>query len=213
MTKRFYSIIIVFLLGTHLYAITPIKERPVLNIQTTKGDIVIRLLPDEAPITCKNFMSYVSNGFYNKTIVHRIIDGFIIQAGGFDTNYKEKKHKNPIINESRTSPSNLNGTVAMALTTDKNSAASQFFFNLADNTDLDYTTAKNRGYTVFAEVIEGHKTLNRIQKIRTKRINIYSERHKRNVPLYNFPETDVVIKKIIILRNKLSTKTLSKSTK
>ena len=190
-----------FLLTIH--AETPIEKRPLIQIQTSKGDIIIRLFPDEAPITCKNFITYVNDNYYDNTLVHRIIDGFLIQAGGFDTKYKPKKTRAPIKNESRTGKSNVKGTVSMALKLDKNSASSQFFFNLADNTDLDYTTKKGRGYTVFAEVIQGYDTLSKISKVRTRKITIYSKLHKRNVPLYDFPEEDIIIKSIKILRSKI----------
>ncbi len=179
---------------------TPIEHRPIVEIQTSLGNIVIRLFPDEAPLTCKNFLSYVNNGFYNNTLIHRIIDGFIIQAGGFSPGYISKKTKKPIRNESRLGLSNLKGTVSMALTTDKNSAASQFFFNLADNIDLNYTTKKGIGYTVFAEVIDGTKTLEKIRKSRTRQISIYSTLYKRKVPIYEAPEKEILIKKVHVLR-------------
>tara|TARA_B100000131_G_scaffold203694_1_gene195605 strand:- start:18 stop:545 length:528 start_codon:yes stop_codon:yes gene_type:complete len=165
------------------------------------GTIIIRLFPDEAPNTCKNFLSYVNEGYYNNTIFHRVIDGFIIQGGGFNKDLKAKKTKEPIRNESRQGLSNIKGTVSMALTIDNNSAASQFFFNLANNKDLDYTTQKGKGYTVFAEVIDGERVLEKIQKVRTRRIMYYSELYKRNVPLHDVPEETIILTKATVLRN------------
>ena len=183
-------------------SITPIEKRPIIQFETSMGDIVIRLFPDEAPLTCKNFLSYVNDKFYDNTIIHRIIDGFIIQGGGFSPNYVAKPFKKAIRNESRLGLSNLKHTVAMALTTDQNSAASQFFFNLADNTDLDYSTKKGSGYTVFAEVIDGHKTLEKIQKIRTRKISIHSPLYNTKVPIYEAPEIEILIKSVRVLRKK-----------
>ena len=179
---------------------TKINERTVVQIQTNYGDIIIRLFPDEAPLTCENFLSYVNSGFYNNTLFHRIIDGFLIQGGGFTTNYIAKPSQKPIKNESRGGLSNTTYTVSMALTTDRNSAASQFFINLANNTDLDYTTSKKLGYTVFAEVIDGKDVIDKIKKLRTRRLIVYSELYKRDVPLYDVPEQEVIIKNVSILR-------------
>lgn len=190
----------VWLITCSCYARTALTERPLVHIQTSMGDIIIRLFPDEATTTCENFLMYVRNNFYDNTLIHRVIDGFIIQGGGFVKDYIPKKTKKPIKSEARGGLKNKKWTVAMALTTDKNSAASQFFINLADNPDLDYTTKRKKGFTVFAEVIEGIDTLNKIKIIRTKTLDIYSDMYKRNVPLYNVPEKDIIIKKASILR-------------
>ncbi len=200
MKFKILTSVIIFFLSISIIAKTALDKRPLVQIKTSKGDIVIRLFPDEAPKTCENFLAYVNDSFYDNTIIHRVIDGFLIQAGGFDKNYDPKKTRAPIKNESITAKSNLKGTVSMALKLDKDSASSQFFFNLSDNTDLDYTTKKARGHTVFAEVIQGYETLTKISKVRTRRITIFSELYKRNVPLYDFPEEDILIKKIKVLR-------------
>ncbi|MBA95572.1 MAG: hypothetical protein CMP21_07625 [Rickettsiales bacterium] len=184
-----------------LWSITTIDNRAIVQLETSMGTIIIRLFPDEAPNTCKNFLSYVNEGYYNNTIFHRVIDGFIIQGGGFNKDLKAKKTKEPIRNESRQGLSNIKGTVSMALTIDNNSAASQFFFNLANNKDLDYTTQKGKGYTVFAEVIDGERVLEKIQKVRTRRVMYYSELYKRNVPLHDVPEEAIILTKATVLRN------------
>ena len=174
------TLIMIITITSTLWSITTIDNRAIVQLKTSMGTIIIRLFPDEAPNTCKNFLSYVNEGYYNNTIFHRVIDGFIIQGGGFNKDLKAKKTKEPIRNESRQGLSNIKGTVSMALTIDNNSAASQFFFNLANNKDLDYTTQKGKGYTVFAEVIDGERVLEKIQKVRTRRVMYYSELYKRS---------------------------------
>jgi len=197
----FFSIILTMILSVHCLAITPIDSRPIVQIETSMGIVIIRLFPDEAPITCENFLSYVNEGFYDNTIFHRVIDGFIVQGGGFTTDLKPKNSKEPIKNESQQGLSNIKGTVAMALTIDNNSASSQFFFNMANNTDLNYTTKKGKGYTVFAEIIDGFDIVEKIQKIRTTRIMFYSDIYKRNIPLHDVPEDTILLKTATVLRN------------
>lgn len=179
---------------------TPIENRPIVEISTSMGSIIIRLFPDKAPLSCKNFLQYVEEQFYDETLIHRVIDGFLIQGGGFSQHYVPKLSRKPIKNESFQGIPNTKGTVAMALTTDINSAASQFFINLVDNPELNYSTSKRRGYTVFAEVINGEKTLHEIKRVRTRRITIYSELYKRTVPLFDTPEIDIIIEKVRRLR-------------
>ena len=195
------TLIMTITITSTLWSITTIDNRAIVQLETSMGTIIIRLFPDEAPNTCKNFLSYVNEGYYNNTIFHRVIDGFIIQGGGFNKDLKAKKTKEPIRNESRQGLSNIKGTVSMALTIDNNSAASQFFFNLANNKDLDYTTQKGKGYTVFAEVIDGERVLEKIQKVRTRRVMYYSELYKRNVPLHDVPEEAIILTKATVLRN------------
>ena len=195
------TLIMTITITSTLWSITTIDNRAIVQLKTSMGTIIIRLFPDEAPNTCKNFLSYVNEGYYNNTIFHRVIDGFIIQGGGFNKDLKAKKTKEPIRNESRQGLSNIKGTVSMALTIDNNSAASQFFFNLANNKDLDYTTQKGKGYTVFAEVIDGERVLEKIQKVRTRRVMYYSELYKRNVPLHDVPEEAIILTKATVLRN------------
>jgi len=195
------SLLTVLFLTGITCAITPIDQRPIVQLDTSFGTIIIRLFPDEAPKTCENFLSYVNEGYYDNTIFHRVIDGFVIQGGGFTQDLKPKNSKTPIRNESRQGLSNIKGTISMALTIDNNSASSQFFFNLADNTDLNYTTKRGKGYTVFAELIDGQRVIEKIQKVKTSRIMIYSDVYKRNVPLHDVPEETIIIKKASILRN------------
>jgi len=199
--KAILSFALILLSVSYAIATTPISERPLVLLDTSYGAITLRLHVDEAPLTCENFLHYVRDGFYNNTLFHKVVDGFIVQGGGFEQNFKAKPYRKPIRNESRNGLLNKRGTVAMALTTDVNSAASQFFINVADNTDLDYSTRKGRGFTVFAEVIDGMPVVDKIKKVRTKRVSIYSDLYDRYVPMYNVPEFDILIKEAKILRD------------
>ena len=137
-----------------------------VNIETTAGSFVIQLYPDKAPITVANFKQYVKEGFYDNTIFHRIIAGFMVQGGGMDTNGNQKATHAPIKLESNNGLSNTIGTVAMARTSDDNSATSQFFINVADNNFLDYGVRDN-GYAVFGKVISGMDVVTKISKVKT----------------------------------------------
>ena len=129
-------------------------ENPQVLMKTTDGDITIELFADKAPITVENFLRYADDGHYDDTVFHRVISNFMIQAGGFDTELKEKETRDPIVNESRNKLHNTRGTLAMARTSDPDSAAAQFFINQRSNLQLDWSGGKD-GYTVFGEVIDG----------------------------------------------------------
>ena len=176
------------------------KKSPIVKIETTMGDIFIKLNCDKVQLTCQNFISYVEDKFYDKTIFHRVIDGFIIQGGGFDTNMLAKKTKKPIKNEATNSKSNKRGTIAMALTNKRNSVQTQFFININDNEDLDYNNKNYVGYTVFGEIFEGLPVIDRIKKVETHTISYYSEIYKRKIPMNHVPIQPIIIKKIRILR-------------
>ena len=149
---------------------------------TNKGNIKIKLYPEKAPITFKNFLSYVDTGFYNDTIFHRIIPGFVIQGGGFSKEIGRKKTLPPIKNEADNGLKNLRGTLSMARTNVVNSATSQFFINLKDNDFLDHGT-RDFGYAVFAEVIEGMEVVDKIASTGTT-----------NSPMPDIPVEQVIIK-------------------
>lgn len=123
-------------------------------METSHGDIEIELLHEEAPISAENFLKYVDAGFYDGTIIHRVVPGFVVQGGGFTAEMKEKETNPPITNEADNGRKNLRGTLSMARTTDKDSATSQFFINLADNAVLDHGV-RDFGYAVFARVVAG----------------------------------------------------------
>lgn len=182
---------------------TPNKalHRPIVKLETSKGDIIIRLYPEKTPLAVENFLQYVKDGYYNNTIFNRVIDGFIIQGGGFEPGFKAKKTREPIKNESDLGLPNKRGTVGLALTTDSNSATSQFYINLVNNPKLDYDTGKKKhGYTAFGEVIDGMNTVEKIRKIRTKQMQIHSEFYNRTVPVKDVPEEEVLIKSAQIIQ-------------
>jgi len=147
----------------------------VVEMQTNKGRIVIELDPAKAPKTVANFLGYVEAGFYNGTIFHRVIDGFMIQGGGFDEQMVQKPTKEPIQNEAANGLSNKPMTIAMARTQDPNSATAQFFINLVDNARLDYVSPQNQGYAVFGKVIEGEDVVRAIGKSKTTTKGFYAD--------------------------------------
>lgn len=130
------------------------------------GDIKVELYADRAPITVSNFLSYMRDGFYNGTIFHRVIPGFVIQGGGFTADMKPKPVRAPIKNEASNGLKNEVGTLSMARTSDIDSATSQFFINLNDNTFLDHGV-RDYGYAVFGRVIEGMDVVHRIAGVKT----------------------------------------------
>jgi len=134
--------------------------------ETTHGNIKIEVDEKKAPVTAKNFLGYVTDGFFDGVIFHRVIPGFVIQGGGFDAEMEEKDTKKPIKNEADNGLKNLRGTLSMARTSDVNSATSQFFINLKDNAMLDHG-ARDFGYAVFAEVVEGMDVVDKIAKVKT----------------------------------------------
>ena len=137
-----------------------------LTIKTNHGDIKVTLFEDKAPITCENFLEYVSDGFFDNTIFHRVIPNFMIQGGGFDPEMNQKKTRDPIKNEADNGVSNKRGTLAMARTSVVDSATAQFFINLRDNDFLDHGT-RDFGYAVFGEVADGMEVVDVIAGVAT----------------------------------------------
>jgi cyclophilin family peptidyl-prolyl cis-trans isomerase len=168
-----------------------IKNEEVL-IKTSMGDIVVQLYSDKAPITVKNFLDYINEGFYNGTIFHRVIDGFVIQGGGFEPGMVEKPTKAPIKNEASNGLSNERGTIAMARTQVVDSATSQFFINLKDNTFLDHkdNTPQGYGYCVFGKVIKGMYVVDNIAKVKTHNVGYFQD----------VPVKDVVIEDVQVIK-------------
>ena len=145
------------------------KEIKVVTFETTMGSIVIELFEDDAPITTKNFLDYANSGFYDGTLFHRVIPGFVIQGGGLETGMKNKSGNPPIQNEANNGQKNLKWSLSMARTSDPHSATSQFFINLENNSSLDHTaeTPQGWGYAVFGTVIEGFETVEAIAAVAT----------------------------------------------
>ncbi len=143
-------------------------KNPVVLMDTSMGNIKIELFADKAPITVKNFLGYVADKHYDGVVFHRVIPNFMIQGGGFEPGMKEKKTKAPIKNESSNGEANSRGTLAMARTNVPDSASSQFFINLKDNSFLDKAQSQDRvGYCVFGKVTEGMDVVDKIAAVRT----------------------------------------------
>ncbi|MDN7654549.1 peptidylprolyl isomerase [Burkholderia multivorans] len=140
---------------------------PVVQLKTSQGDIRVELYPEKAPKTVANFLDYVKAGQYNGTIFHRVIRGFMIQGGGYKANFDEKPTRAPIPLESRNGLKNLTGTIAMARTSDPNSATAQFFINTVDNSGLDYPNPDGNGYAVFGKVVSGLDVVKKIEAVPT----------------------------------------------
>jgi len=167
-------------------------DNPRVKFTTNFGSFTVELYPDKAPITVKNFLMYVNSGYYNGTIFHRVIKGFMIQGGGLEPGLKDKNSRDPIKNEADNGLRNDTGTIAMARTSDPHSATDQFFVNTHDNDFLNFQArnAKGWGYTVFGKVIEGMDTVNKIEFTPT-----YKDGPKQDVPI-----KDVIIEKAEVLK-------------
>lgn len=142
---------------------------PQVELKTNIGSITLELYPDKAPQTVENFLQYVKDGFYDGTIFHRVIPNFMIQGGGFTTDFVQKKTRDPVRNEAGNGLKNTMGTIAMARTPDPHSATAQFFINVADNEALNFTapTQQGHGYCVFGKVVKGMDVVDKITKVAT----------------------------------------------
>lgn len=160
-------------------------------LHTNHGDITLELDKDKAPNTVENFLEYVNQGFYEGTIFHRVIDGFMIQGGGYATGMDYKNPLDPIKNEASNGLSNKKGTISMARTMDPHSASSQFFINVADNGFLDFQdeTTEGWGYCVFGKVTEGQDVVDKIAKVST------TEKAGHE----NVPNEDIVIERVEVV--------------
>ncbi len=145
-------------------------DNPLVLMETPMGEILLELFADSAPKTVENFLSYVDEGFYEGTLFHRVIKGFMIQGGGLEFSMAEKETRSPIENEADNGLKNEKGTVAVARTADPHSGAAQFFINVADNPDLDHTekSAEGWGYCVFGQVTDGMDVVEKIAKAKTR---------------------------------------------
>ena len=175
-------------------AVEAAEEGPVnpkVVMKTTDGDIIIELYAEKSPVTVENFLAYVDAGYYDGTVFHRVISNFMIQGGGFTTEMKEKPTRDPIVNESSNKLHNTRGTLAMARTSDPNSATAQFFINQRSNLRLDWTPG-NQGYAVFGEVVEGMQVVDIIALTETGAASVETS---RGPAVFQ----DVPVKPIVIL--------------
>ena len=187
----------VFLLAVVALAVTaaganPARaaDNPVVAFETNLGTFKLELFPDKAPITVKNFLGYVEDKFYDGTIFHRVMDGFMIQGGGFEPGMKQKKTKAPIVNEAANGVSNSRGTISMARTNDPNSATSQFFISVADNARSLDPRPGSAGYCAFGRVTEGMDVVDKITRV---------ERTPNERGEIAVPKEDVVLKSVRVV--------------
>ncbi len=164
-----------------------------VRLNTNHGDILLETDEEKAPETSANFISYVKDGFYDGTVFHRVIDGFMIQGGGFEPGMKQKSTKPPIKNEAANGLSNITGTIAMARTSNPHSATAQFFVNVKDNLFLDFKseTKQGWGYCVFGKVVDGMDVVNKIKAVPT------TQRSGHN----DVPVDDVVIERAEVVED------------
>ncbi|WP_425494727.1 peptidylprolyl isomerase [Pandoraea cepalis] len=175
--------------GTTLSAFAQ-DVQPQVQFKTSAGNFVVELNPKAAPKTVENFLQYVNSGFYNGTIFHRVIGNFMIQGGGFTPEMNEKPTRAPIPIESQNGLKNVTGTIAMARTSNPNSATAQFFINVKDNASLDYPNPDGYGYAVFGKVVSGMDTVEKIKGVATTRKGMYQD----------VPATPVVIESVSVVK-------------
>jgi peptidyl-prolyl cis-trans isomerase B (cyclophilin B) len=167
------------------------STNPRVNLKTNMGDIVIELNAEKAPKSAENFLMYAREGAYNNTIFHRVMDGFMVQGGGFEPGMKQKPTHAPIDNEAANGLKNEKYTVAMARTNDPHSATSQFFINVANNEFLNFKSPSGNGwgYAVFGKVVQGEDIVDKIRAVKTG----------NSGPHQNVPTTDVIIEQVTIV--------------
>jgi cyclophilin family peptidyl-prolyl cis-trans isomerase len=175
-----------------LAVIATATAAPSVEMQTSLGRMVVELDAEKAPVTVDNFLKYVKDGYYDGTIFHRVIDGFMIQGGGFTASMAEKRAGQPIRNEAKNGLKNRRGTIAMARRAEPHSAAAQFFINQQDNAALDFPGHDGWGYAVFGRLTEGIEVLDKIAKAPTGSRGMHQ----------NVPVEPVVIESIRILSEK-----------
>jgi len=175
-------------LSAILYHEEPPMANPVARFKTSLGDFSIGIFEDKSPLTAANFVQYISSGFYDGTIFHRVIPGFMVQGGGMTPGMKEKDTKAPVKNEADNGITNDRGTIAMARTSDPHSATCQFFINLVDNNGLNYRSkdASGWGYCSFGKVTEGMEVVDAIAAVATG----------NRLPHQNVPKEDVLIQSL-----------------
>jgi cyclophilin family peptidyl-prolyl cis-trans isomerase len=201
--KKIISIFVLFLFSGSVLSLaanlfmnptTPEEtEAIIVVLETTKGDIEIELDEEKAPVTVENFLTYVNAGWYDGLCFHRVMYGFVVQGGGFEPDGTFKNTMEPIEIESDNGLSNVNGTIAMARSTDPDSATSQFYFNIADNEALDYVDAENPGYTVFGKVVSGMDVVMDIARSETSVHEVYYADYDYTGMVEDWPIDDIII--------------------
>jgi cyclophilin family peptidyl-prolyl cis-trans isomerase len=193
--RAIVSILIIVVLGLSSFVVwTQFFGQPkeVAVFETSMGTIEIELDRQKAPVTVDNFVKYVKAGFYDGTVIHRVEPGFVLQGGGF-TATAEKAVGTPIKLESNNGLKNLAGTIAMARTSVPDSATSQFFINLVDNLELDYSSTAQPGYAVFGKVVAGMSVVDSIAAVNTGTRNIFFPAYNQTYPFLNWPVQDIFI--------------------
>jgi peptidyl-prolyl cis-trans isomerase A (cyclophilin A) len=187
-SKNLIMITMVFVLSSAFAA----TKNPIVVMKTNQGDIHLELFKDKAPVSVKNFLKYTNKKFYNGTIFHRVINGFMVQGGGFDKSMNKKTTLDPIKNEATNGLQNSVGTVAYARTNVVDSATSQFFINVGDNSFLNHKNKSQSGfgYAVFGKVIKGMTVVNRIKSTATSRSGMFQ----------NVPVSPIIIKDVSVLK-------------
>lgn len=184
--KQMLNRLLVAVLLTLGLTVDAATEPVAVSMKTTLGEIRLELYPEQAPETVKNFLRYVDEGFYDGTIFHRVINGFMIQGGGFTADLEKKTTHDAVRNEAKNGLTNIRGSIAMARTSAPHSATSQFFINHADNNNLDYPSSDGWGYAVFGKVTSGMETVDKIADVFTATHN----------GMANVPEETVTIESV-----------------
>lgn len=188
--KIFLTMAACLLIGGNVISAGAATGNPVVLVKTSMGNAKIELFPGEAPLTVKNFLAYVKDGFYSGTVFHRVIAGFMVQGGGFTAEMKMKPTGHPVKNEADNGLKNDRGTIAMARTGFPDSATSQFFINVVNNDGLNRPMPDGYGYTVFGKVVEGMDVVDRIAAVETGMMMGFQD----------VPKTPVVINSISIVK-------------
>ncbi|MCB2171429.1 peptidylprolyl isomerase [archaeon] len=200
--KKIISIFILFLFSGSIISMaasifmkpkTEETEGTIVVLETSLGDIEVELNAEKAPVTVENFLTYVNAGWYDGLCFHRVMFGFVVQGGGFEPDGTFKNTMEPIEIESDNGLSNLNGTIAMARSTEPDSATSQFYFNINDNTALDYVDEENPGYTVFGKVVSGMDVVMDITRAETGLHEVYYADYDYTGTVEDWPVEDILI--------------------
>ncbi len=188
--NNFRRLCLVLCAGFVVHASAATTATPKVKFQTSQGEFVVEVYPDKAPATVENFLQYVKDKHYDGTVFHRVIDGFMIQGGGYTATMAEKATRGPIALESRNGLKNDRGTIAMARTSSPNSATAQFFINVVDNNNLNAPQPDGNGYAVFGKVVQGMEIVDKIRTVPTT----------NKGPMQNMPASPIVINSATLVK-------------